>query len=210
MKTYRDLEPLLISREDFSSIAQVAYHCDWDQLSSFIREQQNLSLLPKIGQCLYSLIVKFCQGWDLGEASTGCECPKEIMNHLWNGGHYIACDGKRKIHFGLKRSLVEWSYGAYIYKHGFVDTPFGPVQKVHEDSIPVQPKDLKNLSIDHRNNAEFYYEMTKEFICSVKKCAPISECIGCDCVDSCSCSTCSGKRSTLQNRGLTIEDITNY
>lgn len=200
-----DKEPLLISKEDFACIGQVAKHCDWEQLSIYIREQQNLSLLPKIGQCLFDLMIKHVEGW--------CLEPKEcddtndgVIDHLWNGGRYTSCDGSVKLHFGLKRSLVHWAYGAYVLRHGLVDTPFGMVKKLNQDSIPVEDKLLESLNREHRSNAEYYYAMTRDYICSVKSCDVINECYQCGC--SCQCGHCKdGGGATLQRRGSTFKNI---
>src|SRR5690625_1641713 len=180
------MEELLIDKKDFECIGQVAKHCDWEQLCIFIREQQNLSLLPKIGQCLFM---------DIYDNIVN-EKDDETLDSIWNGGQYIGCDGKARIHFGLKRSLVHWAYGAYIYRHSAVDTPFGLVQKVNQDSVPVEMKEARNMNIEQRNNAKYYFDMTKDFICSVKS---DLDCNVCDC--GCECSYCAGGGKTLQNRG---------
>lgn len=193
-----DKEPILISKEDFACIGQVAKHCDWEQLCIYIREQQNLSLLPKIGQCLYDKLLKYCEGWHVDG--------KDVLMSVWNGGRYKGCDGNDKVHFGLKRVLVHWAYGAYVLRHGLVDTPFGMVKKLNQDSIPVEDKLLEALNREHRNNASYYYAMTNDFICSMKDCAPLDECYQCGC--SCQCGYCKdGGGATLQRRGATFKNI---
>lgn len=189
------MEQLLLNREDFDCIGQVAEHCDWNQLCIFIREQQNLSLLPKIGHCLYRRLESHLNG----ESIKGFES-------LWNGGSYTSCNGSEKIHFGLKRILVHYAYGAYVYRHGYVDTPFGVVQKVNTDSIPAPIKELKSLNIEHRNNAEYYWEMTLDYICSVKKDPEFNECYSCGSCN-CSCGHCDGRGKTKQNRGISFKNI---
>lgn len=202
------LEPLLIGQRDFECIGQVAQHCDWDKLCIYIREQQNLSLLPKIGFCLFDLLMK----QDLGFCISGGYEGTDILRHLFNGGRYRGCDGTTKMHFGLKRSLVHWAYGAYIYRHGIVDTPFGAVQKLNQDSVPVEMSVLKSLNLEHRNDAENYFEMTMDYLCSVKDCEPISECDICECISGCKCSYCHniGKSKTLQRRGVSFSNISKY
>lgn len=210
----RMLEPLLIDQSDFDCVTQVARHCDWDQLSMFIREQQNLSLLPKIGACLFDKLLSYCQGYSIkGDIGSCGQEERDVIKHLFIGGRYLACDGKTiKMHFGLKRVLVHWAYGAYIYRHGIVDTPFGPVQKINQDSVPIDLKELSKVNIENRSNAEFYFEMTRDFLCSIKDCEAIKDCNICDCIKDCRCNTCCNKinGSTLQRRGLKIKTITRY
>lgn len=203
-----NLEPLLIDKYDFDCIGQVAKHCDWETLCIFIREQQNLSLLPKIGSCLYDLLVKY----DLGYCVSGGYEGEDVLRHLFNGGRYTGCDGTVKMHFGLKRSLVHWAYGAYIYRHGIVDTPFGAVQKLHQDSVPIDMKVLKTLNIEQRSNAENYFKMTLDYLCGVKNCEPLAECNVCGCIDSCECNYCKtgGKGKTLQRRISKFANISKH
>jgi hypothetical protein len=207
----RELEPLLICKEDFESIVQISKSCDWDQLTQYIREQQNLSLLDKIGPCLFDKLLKYCQGYAIkGESGTCSEQEEDVLRHLFIGGRYKACDGETKMHFGLKRSLVHWAYGAYMHKHSFVDTPFGVVQKLNQDSVPVDPKELKNIDIEQRSNAEYYFKLTKEYLCSVKNCEVIKDCNICDCITDCSCKHCKNEARTKQRRGVKLKNISKY
>lgn len=204
----RDLEPVIICKDDFECVGQVAKSCDWDQLCIYIREQQNLSLLPKIGQCLFDKILKYCQGWFLKTESCQ-EDEYDILKHLFLGGRYTACDGTSRIHFGLKRVLVHWTYGAYIYRHGLIDTPFGVVQKVNQDSIAAPLKDLEKINIEQRNNAEYYWRLTRDFLCSVKDCPELADCNICDCIKDCACHVCK-KGATLQRRGSKFSNISKF
>lgn len=199
----RTLEPILIDQADFDGVVQVAKHCDWEQLQIFIREQQVLSLLPKIGNCLYEMFVRYDQGWCVSGTYEG----NDIIKHLFCGGRYIACDGTVKMHFGFKRSLVYWAYGAYVYRHGMVDTPFGVVQKVNQDSIPVDVKELGRLNNEFRSNAEYFYRLSLDYLCSVKDKEPISNCNVCSCITDCRCSHCDGKGATLQRRGVRFKTV---
>lgn len=196
-----NLEPLLIDKADFDCIGQVAKHCDWDQLCIYIREQQNLSLLPKLGQCLWNVIM--CH--ESGECVYEPDC-ELIYENLICGGNYIGCDGQNKIHFGVKRMLVHYAYGAYVYRHGYQDTPFGVVQKINQDSVAAPLNELRALNTEHRNNAEYYWEMTKGFLCSIKDVCPFSQCI--ECCD-CKCDHCKG-RKTKQDRGLTFFNVSKF
>lgn len=204
-----ELEPLLICQSDFDCIAQVAQSCDWDQLSKYIREQQNLSLLARIGFCVFDKLLRWKQGFCMDNGERSCtEQETDVLKHLWIGGRYKSCNGELKMHFGLKRVLIHWSYGAYAYRHSLVDTPFGVVQKVHQDSVPVDPKDLSKMNTEHRNNAEYYFEMTKDYLCSVKNCPVLVDCNICDCNNDCNCmcNHCK-KKGTQQRRGVKLYKI---
>lgn len=207
-----NLEPIIICKHDFECVGQVAKHCDWEQLCIYIREQQNLSLLPKIGQCIFDKLLKYCQGWFVkGEMGSCHEQEADVLKHLFLGGRYIACDGTSKVHFGLKRVLVHWSYGAYVYRHGYVDTPFGVVQKINQDSIPAPMNELQRLNTEQRNNAEYYWKLTKDFLCAYKDCEALADCKICDCIQDCKCTSCkNGGKGTEQRRGPRFQNITKY
>lgn len=199
-----ELEVLLINQADFDCIAQVAKHCDWEKLCIYIREQQNLSLVPKFGYCIYKKLLTYHQYTiDQNLAATGwTEEQLEIIQNLFEGGEYTACDGEPKYHFGIKRILIHWAYGAYAYRGSATDTPFGQVQKLNQDSVPVPLDDLKKLNFDHRNTAQEYFTMTKEYICAKKEDDPLKECNPKVCIKDCECSHCKKhpRRQTLKNR----------
>lgn len=174
---------LLLNKEDFECIAQVAKHCDWEQLCLYIREQQNLTLLPLVGDCIFNLLMQDENEWS-----------DEIKN-LWHGSTFEGCGGENKTHFGLKMSLIHWAYGAYVYRHSAVDTPFGVVQKVGRESVPVEISQLRAINKEQRENADFYFERTKEYLCKIKD---IVGCGGCDCI----CNYCSNNGRKVQNRGF--------
>lgn len=219
-----ELEPLLIEKSDFDCIGQVAKHCDWEQLCIYIREQQNLSLLPKIGQCLWNMILCYKMYKDcIDEVEEGdpedcdpcnyAEDPvtQNIFDNLICGGSFTGCDGTKKIHFGIQRMLVHYAYGAYVYRHGFVDTPFGVVQKMNQDSVPAPMKELRSLMKEHQSNAEYYWQMTKDYLCTLKDVPPFSDCLDCvHCECDCRCNHCKGKHKTLQNRGPKFSNVSKF
>src|SRR5690606_22584254 len=97
-------------------------------------------------------------------------------------------------------------------RHGIVDSTHGVVQKINQDSVPIDLETLKKINTEHRNNAEYYFQMTKDYLCSVKDCAPISQCNVCDCVKDCLCNSCKKCKEgrTLQDRGYTFKNITKF
>lgn len=198
------LEDLLIDKADFDCIGQVAKHCSWDQLCVYIREQQNLYLLPKIGYCLFSKLMQ-------NETDP-------IVQKLLCGGEYVGCNGIVKYQFGLKRVLVHASYASYIYRHGFIDTPFGVVQKLNQDSLPTPIAELKGIKNEHYTNAELYFEGVKDYICTIKTNDLFKDCF-CESsfanlidygryMDSIHCDSCCGSLGTdTQRRQYSFSNI---
>lgn len=168
---------LLVNRNDFECVTQLSTHCDWDVMDFYITERQNMDLCGLIGQPLLIDVIE-----NRGD---------EKYDNLLNGCKYEGCDGLTYNHFGLKRVLVHFSYAAYVYRKGFVDTPFAVVQKMHKDSIPVPTNELRSLHNEHRKIANEYWQMTKNFLCNNTKIYPLFD--NCDCTPCSSKDKCGGK-----------------
>lgn len=157
-----NLENIWIDKSDFDCIGQVAKHCDWDQLCIFIREQKNLFIIPKIGYCLVKVI--------------DANLTDETIIKLLCGGEYEKPDGTPGYFFGLKRVLTHASYAAYIFRHGMVDTPFGVVQKLNQDSLPTPLNELRSIKNEHYINALLYMEDFEGFLDTFKDVPLLSDC----------------------------------
>lgn len=222
-----DREDILLSVEDFDCIGQVARHCDWSQLCIYIREQQNLTLLPKIGQCLYTELYNYITTADSTDSTDSGDT--SVLHDLWCGSEYIGCGGEPAMHFGLERVLVHYAYGAYIYRHGYVDTPFGVVQKMNQDSVPAPMNELRKMMQEHQHAGDQYWQMTKDYLCTVKDEEVIKKCMddyfGCKkCNNRCTCKdkydykydyrcgTCCQKtdKYNIHDRGLTFANISKF
>lgn len=185
-----NLEENLITKADFECIGQVAKHCNWEQLCVFIREQTNLWLIPKVGYCLISKITS--------------NQDNELIQKIWCGSEY-ECSGKLKIHFGLKRVLIHASYAAYIFRHGYIDTSVGVVQKINQDSVAAPINELKSIMNEHYKNADIYLDMVKEYLCTIKEEPLIKDCIQFDC-KGCGCNH-KNQGSEIQNRNAIGRNI---
>jgi hypothetical protein len=71
---------------------------------------------------------------------------------------------------------VHASYAAYIFRHGLVDTPFGVVQKLNQDSLPTPINELRSIKNEHYNNAEMYFSKFKDFIYTLREETIIKDC----------------------------------
>ena len=180
----------LISKSDFDGVVNLSEHCkEGDEiLNQYIVERQNLDLIGLLGNCFYNEVLE-----NVADANYA---------DLINGSTYTV-DGKVKTHFGLKRVLIHFVTGAYMYRGGMVDTPFSVVQKMSQDSVPVPIQELRNLRDEHRRMGSKYWAMTFDYLCSVKKeddtrfpcfddCDCPKECEGCS---SNNCVTCNQRRA---------------
>lgn len=164
------MEQLLITKADFESIRQIATHCSYDVLTPFIIERQNLDLTDKLCAPFYFDILKNTSNY----------------NDLLNGCGYTDCNGNNVYHFGLKRALIHFAYASLVMDGNFKHTPFGMVQKMHEDSMPVESVDLKKIHDRNRRIGNSYLDMTIDYICKNKEEYPLytKKC-------SCNCASCS-------------------
>lgn len=200
-----NLETLLIEKSDFDCVGQVAKHCSWNDLCIYIREQQNLYLLPKIGYCLFSKLM--------------ANPEDEDIQKLLCGGEYTGCNGIVKYQFGLKRVLAHATYAAYVYRHGFQDTSVGVVQKLNDNSLPAPLSELKSIKNEHYTNASLYFEGVKDYICTIKNNELLKDCF-CEgsfanlidygnFIDSINCNSCCGNGTQQQQRRqYTFNNIT--
>lgn len=181
-----NIEENLITKADFECIGQVAKHCNWEQLCIYIREQTNLWLIPKVG---YGLISKIVENQD-----------NDVIKKIWCGSEY-QCGNQSKVHFGLKRVLIHAAYGAYIFRHGYIDTAIGVVQKINQDSVAAPINELKSIMNEHYKNAEIYLKMVNEYLCTVK-----NEEILKDCLSEINCKDCGcfgfDNVAVVQSRGI--------
>lgn len=157
-------------RQLFSGVVQVGEHCDWDVITNYIRERQNIDLFGLLGSNLFTQI--------------SLDPLQDRFSDLLNGSNYEDCNGNTALHFGLKRVLTHYAYGAYLYRKSFVDVPFGVVVKQSQDSVPVPSSELRNLHDEHRKIAYEYWLGVQKFICSNKELKEVwgGKC-DCDCKD---------------------------
>lgn len=172
-------------KSDFQNVRQIATSCDFDDLQIYIEERQ-LDMIGLLGGPFYLDVV------------TNQDDP--TYSDLMNGSNFTyECGGKTytKQHFGLKRVLLHYVYGAYIFRRSIVDTPFGAVRKQAQNSIPVDLDTLESLDKENRRMAYQYWEMTRDYICAARDedtdfltLFDYSHCDGCN---TCYCDKCDGK-----------------
>ena len=148
------MEALLIDKTDFDGIKSVSKHCTFDKLTEYIRERQFLDLATSLGEAFY---------YDLVNDPTRAE-----NIPLLDGAEYEDCDGNTRYHYGVKRALVHFAFAAYVLESGYTSTPFGMVQKMHQDSMPVDSATLRNLHDRNRRIAQDYMDGVTSYICTLK------------------------------------------
>lgn len=123
--------------------------CD-DRVNIYIREAEQIDILPAIGAELYK---KFSQLGDIlvDEKQLGDEEYK-----LLNGGYYTDDCGTEQFFEGLKAALAYLAYARFIRNHSTNVTTYGVVVKTGEDSTPADARTISAAALDAQRIGEDY------------------------------------------------------
>lgn len=171
-----------LDKTDFENVRQIATSCDFDDLQIYIEERQ-LDMIDLLGSPFYLDVVNNQDTPEYSDLMNG-----NIFTYHCGGTEYT------KQHFGLKRVLLHYTYGAYMYRRSIVDTPFGAVRKMAQDSVPVDLSVLESMDKENRRMAYKYWEMTKDYICANKETFTLFNFYLCKGCNECHCDNCDGKR----------------
>lgn len=147
-----------------------------EAINVYIRESEQLDILPAIGAELYR---RYSQ---LGEVDVDVdvqlqdekgnriyileegELPTEEYK-LLNGGFYTDCTGQVRRFEGLKAAHAYLAYARFVRNHSTQVTPFGVVQKMGDDSnaasdrnIAAVCKDAERIGTAHLQEAVSYWK----------------------------------------------------
>lgn len=147
-----------------------------EAINVYIRESEQLDILPAIGAELYR---RYSQ---LGEVDVDVdvhlqdekgnriyileegELPTEEYK-LLNGGFYTDCTGQVRRFEGLKAAHAYLAYARFVRNHSTQVTPFGVVQKMGDDSnaasdrnIAAVCKDAERIGTAHLQEAVAYWK----------------------------------------------------
>lgn len=177
----------MITRSNFDGYVNLSEHCALgdDIWEVYAREVQRTDMRSLLGNCFFGEVLK-----NRNDAK---------YQELLDGSTYTV-DGEELTHFGLRAVMVHYTFAAYMYRGGIVDTPYSAVQKMSEDSIPVPIQELRNFKDEHRHIGYQYWKQIEHFLCAKHKedstywgcfddCNCPAECTGCDDKD---CKSCKG------------------
>ncbi len=118
----------LITRSDIARYRQISKTPNDDKLNEMILDAQLLDLQPLIGEQLYNLLLT----------------EPEVHADLLDGGIYQH-DGITYTNYGLKMVLVYFTYARYMMFSSVTDTPYSVVEKLNNDSRPVEASSKKTV-----------------------------------------------------------------
>jgi hypothetical protein len=146
-----------ITEIDIKEVINVNNGCCKNDLELHLDRALETIIIPKIGYCFYKNIVN--------------NPSNEISIKIIDG-----CEFLNTIHYGLKRAIIYFAYADYLLLKSYQDTPFGIVQKVHNDSLPVPINELNKIKSKYEDLAEFNLNKTICYIDTVRANELFSDC----------------------------------
>lgn len=138
---------LLISRTDIAKYRQISKTPNNDKLNEMILDAQMLDLQPLLGEKLYNKLVA---------------APKNYAE-LLDGGVYDY-QGTSYTNYGLKMVLSYFTYARYMMFGSVTDTPFSTVEKLNNDSRPVEASTKKSIYQLNRDAAMQLWENVRNYL----------------------------------------------
>ena len=137
----------LITRSDIARYKQLAKTPHDDKLNEQILDAQLLDLQPLIGESLFNKILA---------------APQDYAE-LLDGGIYEH-DGISYTNYGLKMVLAYYAYARYVMFGSAIDTPFSMVEKLNDNSQPVDAASKKTIYTLNRESAQQLWGNVKNYL----------------------------------------------
>lgn len=141
----------LITRNDIAKYRQISKLPNDAKLNEVILDAQMLDLQPLIGENLYNKI------------STS---PEEYQD-LLDGGIYEA-EGISYTNYGLKMVLAYFAFARHIMFSWVTDTAYSVVEKLNDNSRPVDISSKKTIYSINRDAAFHIWENVKKYLIRTK------------------------------------------
>lgn len=141
----------LISRSDIAKYRQISKTPHDDKLNEMILDAQMIDLQPLLGENLFNKIVS----------------NPENYTELLEGGSYTY-NGLDYTNYGLKMVLVYYAYARYMMFSSVTDTPFSVVEKLSENSRPLEASSKKTIYTLNRDAAYNLWENVKNYLIRTK------------------------------------------
>lgn len=141
----------LITRAEIAKYRQISKTPNDAKLDEMILDAQMLDIQPLLGEKLYNKVVA---------------APVDY-SALMDGGVYEV-NGTTYTNYGLKMVLVYFTYARYIMFGSAIDTPFSVVEKLNNDSRPVDASGKKTIYVLNRDAAFQVWENVKNYLIRTK------------------------------------------
>lgn len=140
---------MLITRQIIQQYRQISKSADNDLINQSINDAELLDLKPLLGELLYiDLVAKIAE--------------QRYIDLLI--GRTYAFAGQSYTFEGLNPVLANFAYARYVIFSSYVDTPFGLVSKVSQDSLPVSDANKRAMSKSAEQTAYSYFAGVRDFL----------------------------------------------
>lgn len=140
---------LLINKTDIQGLKDISNHTTLERIKEYINDAQLMDLCPLLGNDFYFDILANYNDPEYQE--------------LLNGGNFDV-NGCTWKHEGLKRVLIEFTWGRYTHFGVNNDTAFGNVIKTNEFSQTTSNEDRRDLWKQSQQKANAYFEVIKRYL----------------------------------------------
>ena len=137
----------LITRNDIARYKQISKTPHDGKLNEQIIDAQLLDLQPLLGESFFNKIVS---------------APQDHAD-LLDGGIYEH-DGISYTNYGLKMVLAYYAYARYAMFSSAIDTPFSVVEKLNDNSRPVDALAKKTIYTLNREAAQQVWNNVKNYL----------------------------------------------
>jgi len=137
----------LITRSDIARYKQIAKTPHDDKLNEQIIDAQLLDVQPLIGESLFNKIMA---------------APEDYAD-LMDGGIYEH-DGISYTNYGLKMVLAYFTHARYIMFSSAIDTPFSVVEKLTDNSRPLEASAKKTIYMLNREAAHQVWNNVRNYL----------------------------------------------
>lgn len=141
----------LITRNDIAKYRQISKSPNDAKLNEMILDAQMLDLQPLIGESLYNKIL------------TTPEDYQELLE-----GSIYESDSITYTNYGLKMVLVYFAYARHIMFSSAIDTAYSVVEKLNDNSHPLDISSKKTIYNLNREAAYQIWENVKQYLIRTK------------------------------------------
>ncbi len=162
---------MLITVEDIRKYREIATNTQRNRVEVFIRETEELDIIPLLGVDEYDRLTSYGSAMVLGQTPLGqgtlggpigvVLTPEE--KKLLNGGQYVDECGCTRRFQGLKAAESYLVFARFIKNHPLQVTPYGVVVKEGDDSSPASAQSIQGVSKDSEKIGRQYLADTMRY-----------------------------------------------
>jgi len=141
----------LITRSDIAKYKQISKTPHDEKLNEQILDAQMLDIAPLLGERLYNKLLNNTDGYtDLLEGVT----------YVYDSENYQC--------YGLKMVICYYAYARYMMFSSVIDTPFSVVEKLNDNSRPVEAATKKTIYNLNREAASQIWNNVSNYLTRTK------------------------------------------